>query len=166
MTRQAFMLSLLAGCLTTLLPATLPSAFATQPTMAQGTADVRQLMTDKEQTEFRARMWAAKTDEERNRIRTEHHEEMKKRALAKGMSLPDAPPPMHDGMGLGAPGHMGPRDDMKRPDSAGPRPPCAASAPRCHEMGSRHRHHARRHHRAMQPDGVMPPKADAPKTKP
>ncbi|HYR25910.1 MAG TPA: hypothetical protein VEQ09_08765 [Aquabacterium sp.] len=50
-----------------------------------------QLMTDKERTQYRARMWAAQTPEERERIRSEHHEEMQRRAQAQGITLPDEP---------------------------------------------------------------------------
>lgn len=51
-----------------------------------------QMMTRAERNEYRARMRAAKTAEERERIRTEHHEQMKQRAQARGITLPDQPP--------------------------------------------------------------------------
>jgi len=50
------------------------------------------LMTSQERTEYRNRMRAAKTAEERERIRAEHHEQMKVRAKERGVTLPDAPP--------------------------------------------------------------------------
>lgn len=65
-----------------------------------------QLMTDQERNEFRARMRAAKTAEERERIRNEHHERMKIRAQEQGVTLPDEPPMRGKGMGQG--GGMGP----------------------------------------------------------
>lgn len=133
---------LLTGGLSTLMSMTWPLAQAAEPPAAWGTADVRQLMSDQEWTRFRAQMWAAKTDDERNRLRVEHHEEMKKRAQAKGMSIPDQPPPMGMGPGMGA----GPRMQ----------PPCAASAAPCGP-----RHPMKRHKGGMGGKGGMP--ASAPK---
>lgn len=52
-----------------------------------------QMMTEQERHEYRTRMHAAKTNEEREQIRMEHHERMTKRAKAQGLSLPDTPPP-------------------------------------------------------------------------
>ncbi len=51
-----------------------------------------QLMTPAERTEYRTRMLAAASDVEREKIRAEHHAEMQKRAKARGIKLPDAPP--------------------------------------------------------------------------
>ena len=62
------------------------------------------MMTEQEQNEYRARMQAAKTNEEREQIRMEHHEMMKKRAEKQGLSMPDSPPSGRGGMG----GGMGP----------------------------------------------------------
>ena len=62
-------------------------------------------MTEQERNEYRARMHAAKTNEEREQIRMEHHERMTKRANAQGWSLPDTPAPKgsfkRSGGGLG-----------------------------------------------------------------
>ena len=68
-----------------------------------------QMMTPQERSEYRARMRAAKTQEEREQIRKEHHEQMKARAKEKGVTLPDEPPArgMGGGMGPGG-GGMGP----------------------------------------------------------
>jgi hypothetical protein len=66
-----------------------------------------QLMSPQERNEYRQRMWAAKTYEERERIRAEHHERMKARAKERGVTLPDAPPARGGGMGPGG-GGMGP----------------------------------------------------------
>lgn len=100
-----------------------------------------QLMTDKERTEFRARMWAAPNDEERNRIRAEHHEAMQKRAQAQGVTLPDEPPMMMGGPGRGGMGMM--------QDGRAASAPCAASEPPCAASGPRAGRHHRRHHRGM-----------------
>ena len=64
-----------------------------------------QLMTPQERNEFRERMRAAKSAEERERIRREHHEQMQARAKQRGITLPDEPPARPGGM---APGGMGP----------------------------------------------------------
>lgn len=65
-----------------------------------------QLMTQEERMEYRKKMRAAKTAEEREQIRKEHHEQMKARAKERGMALPDEPPAM--GGGMGPHGGMGP----------------------------------------------------------
>ena len=52
-----------------------------------------QLMTPAEREQYRARMRAAQTNEERERIRAENHERMEARAREKGVNLPDVPPP-------------------------------------------------------------------------
>lgn len=66
-----------------------------------------QLLTDQERADYREKMRAAKTPEERQQIRKEHHEMMKARAKERGVTLPDEPPAMGRGMG-GAGGGMGP----------------------------------------------------------
>lgn len=66
-----------------------------------------QLMTRQERNEFRARMRAAKTVQEREQIRNQHHEQMQIRAKERGVTLPDEPPARGGGMGPGAGGGMG-----------------------------------------------------------
>lgn len=66
-----------------------------------------QLMTQQERIEHRARLRAAKTAEERERIRNEHHETMQERATARGMHMPDMPSAGGGGMGPSG-GSMGP----------------------------------------------------------
>jgi len=66
-----------------------------------------QLMTEKERDEYRSRMRAARTQQERKRIRSEHHERMKVRAKERGVSIPDEPPGMGGGM-MRPGGGMGP----------------------------------------------------------
>jgi hypothetical protein len=60
-----------------------------------------QMMTEQERAEYRAKIHAAKTAEERESIRNEHHEQMKARAAERGMTLPDEPPMKGGGMGMG-----------------------------------------------------------------
>ena len=60
-----------------------------------------QLMTEQEREEYRARMRAAKTYEEQEQIRLEHHNRMTERAKEQGLSLPETPPPRGGGMGGG-----------------------------------------------------------------
>lgn len=72
-----------------------------------------QMMTREERDEYRRRMRAAKTQEERARIRDEHHDQMVARAKERGITLPAEPPagrPRGPGMGGGmGPGSGGPR---------------------------------------------------------
>ena len=73
-----------------------------------------QLMTPQEQSEHRAKMRAAKTAEEREQIRKEHHKLMQERAKERGVTLPDEPPVR--GGGMGPDGHrMGPGGGMGGP---------------------------------------------------
>src|SRR5512135_449809 len=71
-----------------------------------------QLMTRKERVEYRARMRAAKTAEEREQIRKEHHESMQARAKERGVTLPDEPPMRGGGM-MAPGGGMGPGGGMR-----------------------------------------------------
>lgn len=67
------------------------------------------MMTDQERSEYRARMRNAKTAEERQQIRNEHHERMQERAKSRGITLPDTPPArggMGQGNGMGQGGGM------------------------------------------------------------
>lgn len=64
------------------------------------------LMTEEERIQYRDRMRAAKTAEEREQIRREHHEEMKERARERGVTLPGEPGPKGKGYGHG-PGGVG-----------------------------------------------------------
>ncbi|OGT20481.1 MAG: hypothetical protein A2342_10085 [Gallionellales bacterium RIFOXYB12_FULL_54_9] len=63
----------------------------------------RQLMTDEERNAQRAKMRSS-TPEEKEKIRAEHHEQMKERAKEQGASLPDNPPARGQGMGGGGMG--------------------------------------------------------------
>lgn len=84
-------------------------AFAADPKEAAKPAEERiygsQLMTPEERAQHRDAMRTAKTPEEREKIRKEHHEKMKQRAKERGVTLPDEPPMgkgmMGDGMGGG-----------------------------------------------------------------
>ena len=69
-----------------------------------------QLMTQQERIEHRNKLRAAKTVEERDQVRLQHHEQMQLRAKEKGVTLPDAPPAMGGGQGRGmvGMGGMGP----------------------------------------------------------
>jgi uncharacterized membrane protein YgcG len=60
-----------------------------------------QLMTPQERAEFRAKMSAAKTTEEREQIRKENHRIMQERSESHGMTLPNQPPAGQGGMGQG-----------------------------------------------------------------
>ena len=70
-------------------------------------------MTRQERMEHRTKMNAAKSVQERDQVRLEHHEQMKLRAKERGVSLPDAPPGQGMGMGPGrGMGGMGPGGGM------------------------------------------------------
>ena len=78
-------------------------AAAAEPQQAYG----RQLMTQQEMFEFHERMRYARTPQEREQIRYEHHQQMQARAQAQGFSLPDLPP-TNDAYRRMGPGYMGP----------------------------------------------------------
>ncbi len=64
-----------------------------------------QLMTPQERREHSARLRAAKTEQEREQIRQEHHKQMQERAKERGVTLPDEPTPGGKGKGAAtAPG--------------------------------------------------------------
>ncbi|UCV28012.1 hypothetical protein [Ferribacterium limneticum] len=76
-----------------------------------------QMMTKQERMEHRTKMNAAKTAQEREQVRLEHHEQMKLRAKERGVTLPDDPPQQGGGMGRsmgpgGGMGGMGPGGGM------------------------------------------------------
>ena len=60
-----------------------------------------ELMTEKERNEYRQRMRSANTEQEREKIRTEHHNRMLARAKERGVKIPDEPPVKGGGMGPG-----------------------------------------------------------------
>lgn len=86
------------------------------------------LMTPQERADFRARMHAATTPQQREAIRLEHHKQMQERAKQRGVTLPEMPAagrcPMNGGMGPGTgmgPGMMGSGTGMG-PGMMGPGP--------------------------------------------
>jgi hypothetical protein len=60
-----------------------------------------QLMTEQERAEHRAKMRAAKTDQEREKVRLDHHKKMQARAKERGVTLPDEPLPRGGGKSQG-----------------------------------------------------------------
>jgi len=79
-----------------------------------------QLMTDRERQEYRDKIRAAKTDAERDQIRKTHPDQMKARAQAKGITLPDDPPVARR---VGPPpssGGVGPGPKPSGPPASGP----------------------------------------------
>lgn len=67
-----------------------------------------QLMSNQERIEHRNKMRSAKTAEEREQIRVQHHDQMQLRAKERGVNLPETPPPRGSGQGRG----MGPGGGM------------------------------------------------------
>ncbi len=60
-----------------------------------------QLMSREELGAYRERLRSARTAEERNRIRAEHHKQMQERARERGVRLPDMKPSPGQGGGMG-----------------------------------------------------------------
>lgn len=59
-----------------------------------------QLMTERERYQYREQLRSMQTLEQREQFRRQHHEKMQKRAIARGVTLPDYPPePRHNGWG-------------------------------------------------------------------
>ena len=77
-----------------------------------------QLMTEQERIEHRSRVRAAKTVEEREQIRRDHHELMKARAKQRGVMLPDESPAKGEGM-MKPGGGKGPGGSGGNPDPGG-----------------------------------------------
>lgn len=82
---------------------------STNPAFAadQQTIYGSQLMTEQEREEHRNRMRNATSAEEREQIRKEHHKRMLERARAKGIDLPEEPPAIRGGKGMGMGKGMG-----------------------------------------------------------
>jgi hypothetical protein len=101
---RSFLAALLVGgCLVTALSASTAKAQDDAPIYG------RQLMTQQEQQAYRQKIRVAKTPEEREQIRAEHHRAMQERAQARGVTLPDMPPAQGMGGGKGPGGQgMGP----------------------------------------------------------
>lgn len=66
-----------------------------------------ELMTPEERAVYGDRMRAATTDQERENIRREHHEQMRERAEQRGVTIPEEPPDRGMGRGMGPGGGMG-----------------------------------------------------------
>ncbi len=66
-----------------------------------------QLMTEQERKEYQNRMRSAKSAQEQEQIRAEHHKRMQVRAKERGVSIPDDPPAKGGGM-MSPGGGMGP----------------------------------------------------------
>lgn len=90
-----------------------------------------QMMTQQERSEYQTRMRAAKTAEEREQIRQQHHEEMQARAKERGMTLPDEPP----ARGMGPGGRMGPSGGGMGPSGDGMGPGGGGMGPSGDGMG-------------------------------
>jgi hypothetical protein len=106
--RPDIRLMLAAGLLSILVPVVSSAAEPEEPIYG------RQLMSQQERREYREQMRSAKSWEEREQLRREHHERMRERARAKGIALPDPPPTRSPGAAPGAVGPGGP--------GPGPRP--------------------------------------------
>lgn len=92
-------------------------------TQQQETIYGSQLMTQKERRDYRLKIRQAKTVQEREQIRAEHHKQMQERAKERGVTLPDVPPAqgMHRGVwpGAGPGAGMGPGGGGMGPGGGG-----------------------------------------------
>lgn len=77
------------------------------------------MMTDPERDEYREKMRNARTAEDRQSIRDEHHQQMQARAKERGVTLPDAPRGPRPGAGSGRGPGMGPGAGMGPGDGRG-----------------------------------------------
>ncbi|ARU32895.1 hypothetical protein CAP31_07885 [Sulfuriferula sp. AH1] len=131
MNKRTFILSVIAGTLSS-GPVIATAADATQTqtqtkTQNQMTVYGSQLMTRQERNEYRTKMRSMKTQQEREAYRLEHHKQMQERAKARGVTLPDMPPPAAGkdmgpgGRGMSPGGSMGGRMGSGGMDSGGSR---------------------------------------------
>lgn len=77
---------------------TIPAAAQSQP---QNRIYGSQMMTEQERNTYRDSMRSAETAQQREKIRAQHHEQMKQRAKERGVTLPDDPPAQGMGQGPG-----------------------------------------------------------------
>lgn len=88
----------IVSVITAALVLVMGSAFASDQVQIYGS----QLMTKQERLEYRERLRNAATDEEREQIQKEHQEEIRERAKAKGVTLPEEPAVEGRGLGIGS----------------------------------------------------------------
>jgi len=100
---------LISAMASSLLLAFNPGFAADPPVQRQAQEQVygSQLMTEQERTAYQSKMRSAKTNEEREQIRAQHHKEMQVRAKQQGVTLPDEPPARGTGGGMGPGGGSG-----------------------------------------------------------
>lgn len=95
-----------------LLPMLLAACFITAAggTLAADNGEAifgSQLMTQQERNEHRLKLQSAKTAEERETVRSQHHQQMLERARQQGVTLPEAQPDRGAGRGMGPGGGQG-----------------------------------------------------------
>jgi len=79
------------------------------------------MMNDQERNEYREKMRNARSADERQALRDEHHKAMQARAKERGVTLPDSPPPGKGPQGMGPRGEgMGPGGGMGPGAGMGP----------------------------------------------
>jgi hypothetical protein len=108
MLNKPLMISMLAGSLLLAFnPGFAADSSAQSKTQTQEQVYGSQLMTPQERSAYQTKMRAAKTNEEREQIRAQHHQEMQVRANQQGVTLPDMPPAPGMGGGMGPGGGSG-----------------------------------------------------------
>ncbi len=112
-TKHTLLISIMTAAITVAAPQV--SQSAEQQPAAKKTQPIygSQLMTQQERNEYRTRMRAARTREEREAVRAEHHKAMQERAGERGVTLPDQPR-KGPGAGIGPGSGMGLQRDGSR----------------------------------------------------
>lgn len=100
MSKSKLMHTLLAACFITAASGALAAD-------SDETVFGSQLMTQQERNEHRLKMQSAKTAEERETVRSQHHQQMVERARQQGVTLPETPPDRGTGRGMGPGGGQG-----------------------------------------------------------
>ena len=90
-----------AGVLMLATGVVMPLSVSAQPMGYEAPVYGSELMTGEERERYRERLSNAQSAEDRERIRSEHHEQMQERARERGVTLPDTPPRGGPGMGNG-----------------------------------------------------------------
>ncbi len=101
--RLLIAIALFAACALAPAPGHAEDSDETRPAAPSEPVCGRDLMTPEEAAEHRAKMWSARTPEERDAYRAQHHAVMMERAKERGVTLNPAGCPRGGMMGRGGP---------------------------------------------------------------
>jgi hypothetical protein len=102
------MLKRILSYMTGALALSIGLALAADPPPAKEQVHGSQVMTQQERDAHRAKINAAKTAQEKEKVRAEEHARLKERAEQQGKAMPEKPPAKGDGTGPGRAGWMVP----------------------------------------------------------